>query len=122
MSKRFGKGRVPGCDCEKNYTCRKCMAERKPYFFTTSDTNIKLKRKRMENGLMKTDWTIEKVKKELPTINVKLPDDRIVTGYVKGRCLDFARVHTNVTGYSEPVQVSWNTIANCLNNNRPIIY
>lgn len=25
MSKRFGKKRVPGCECTESFTCRKCL-------------------------------------------------------------------------------------------------
>lgn len=34
MSKRFGKKRVPGCQCTYNFTCGPCLAVRAPWFNT----------------------------------------------------------------------------------------
>jgi hypothetical protein len=28
--KRFGKARVPGCECTYNFTCRACLADAAP--------------------------------------------------------------------------------------------
>jgi hypothetical protein len=34
MSKKFGKARVPECQCEYNYTCGPCLAAAPPLVFT----------------------------------------------------------------------------------------
>ena len=34
MSKRFGKKRVPNCECTGSSTCRPCLEHAPPYFFT----------------------------------------------------------------------------------------
>lgn len=36
MSKRFGKSRVPGCECTTRFTCRPCLCAVKPPIFTPS--------------------------------------------------------------------------------------
>lgn len=36
MSKRFGKARVPGCECTPRFTCGRCLRAAPPYFFTPS--------------------------------------------------------------------------------------
>lgn len=37
MSKRFGKARVPGCECTERFTCSPCLRAAPPYFFTPSE-------------------------------------------------------------------------------------
>jgi hypothetical protein len=34
MSKRFGKARVPGCQCDTSFTCGPCLKAPPSYFFT----------------------------------------------------------------------------------------
>lgn len=57
-------------------------------------------------------WTIERVKQELPDVWCKRPDGSIILAAVRGRKLDFAHVHTSNGGMAE---VAWSTIANVLN-------
>ena len=64
-------------------------------------------------------WTIDRVKEELPFVQVNLNGD-ISNGAVFGRQLQFARVAHMKTGMV--CDVAWSTIVNCLNGNRPIIF
>ena len=59
--------------------------------------------------------SIYTVKLNLPTVKVKV-NEKIVTGKVTGRMLDFATVIVNGVNY----EFSWQTIANALNNDRPL--
>jgi len=34
---RFGRGRVPGCECESNRTCGACLRAAPPWHYTLSD-------------------------------------------------------------------------------------
>lgn len=36
MSRRYGKKRVPGCQCESNYTCGPCLQAAPPWHNTPS--------------------------------------------------------------------------------------
>jgi len=68
-----------------------------------------------------SEWTVHRVREELPDVQIMLWDGRRIAGSVHGRELPFARVHS-----LEPTlppmhwEVSWSTLANCLNNNRPV--
>jgi len=66
-------------------------------------------------------WTVEKVKEELPEIQVRLPMGETVTGHVRGRKKNFATIHLE-GNVLDPFECRWKTIANCLNNNKPVIY
>ena len=62
-------------------------------------------------------WNEETVKELLPDIQVMLPDGEIVRCQIGGRLLPFAGVY----GYKcINVQAAWDTIAHCLNNDRPL--
>ncbi len=71
---------------------------------------------------MKTDWTADDVKRELPLVQVRLPSGKrhgdIVPATVSGRRNGFASV-TIDSGAS--FEFAWSTIARCLNGNRPLI-
>lgn len=36
--KRFGKRRVPGCECDTNYTCGPCLRDAPPPIFTGTES------------------------------------------------------------------------------------
>ena len=59
--------------------------------------------------------SIYTVKLNLPEVNVKV-GNKIVTGKVTGRMLDFATVIVNGVNH----EFAWQTIANALNNNKPL--
>ncbi len=40
MSKRFGKYRVPGCQCTLLFTCKPCLSEAPPYFYTSDNGTV----------------------------------------------------------------------------------
>lgn len=63
-------------------------------------------------------WTIERVKEELPKVQVKMNAKLIVTGKVAGRRLNFASVYVGDVFVGE---YAWQTIANALNNNKPLL-
>ena len=67
---------------------------------------------------METMWTIDRVKAELPNVEVRTNDGRIVSAMLRGRTLPFAVVHT---AYDESFEVAWETVAHCLNSHKPII-
>lgn len=64
------------------------------------------------------DWTVEKVKQDLPPVTVKLESGKIVAGTVSGRRNKYPTVHTkcNQTGW----EFGWGTVVRALNNNRPL--
>jgi hypothetical protein len=63
-------------------------------------------------------WTPERVKEELPDVQVRLADRRtIVTGNVRGRKLQFAVVYLPDDRREE---FAWSTLANSLNNGTPL--
>lgn len=62
--------------------------------------------------------TIETVKSELPKVQVKTMSGKIVEGSVTGRRNKFATVYISSEVSHE---FSWQTIANALNNNRPLL-
>lgn len=63
-------------------------------------------------------WTVERVKSDLPLVEVI--DERGVrhVGTVRGRKLPHAMVYWN--GWQRGEEWAWATIANALNNNRPL--
>ena len=65
-------------------------------------------------------WTIEKVKSELPDVKVKI-DGKIYTGEVRGRLNDFATVTVFFLSPGTMFTYSWETITRALNNNKPLL-
>ncbi len=72
-------------------------------------------------------WTVEGVKRELPNVLVKI-GKKTVTGRISGRLNQFATVSVTNTGTLHSGsqvfldwQVSWATLAHCLNNGRAVI-
>jgi hypothetical protein len=61
-------------------------------------------------------WTAAKVRDELPDVQVKV-GKTVYTGKVRGRKNAFAGVHWGPTSSAE---WAWQTIANALNNGRPL--
>ena len=59
-------------------------------------------------------WTKERVRRELPDIQVRHTNGEVRTGFITGR--------DNLFGTVAPVmvEVSWATLAHCLNQNRPV--
>jgi len=69
--------------------------------------------------LRKTDWTIERVKDELPDVKVYIEKQRkTVVCALRGRKLEYAVVFGPDGGRWE---YSWNQIVNALANDRPLI-
>lgn len=64
-------------------------------------------------------WTIESVKSELPNVKVKPVSGPNKIGVVRGRKNKFATVLV-ADGPFSGFEVAWDTIVNCLNNDRPI--
>ena len=63
-------------------------------------------------------YTIETVKRDLPKVKVQIGKNKIVEANVSGRKNQFASVWTRDN--QEGWQFSWQTIVNCLNNDRPL--
>jgi hypothetical protein len=61
-------------------------------------------------------WTAAKVREELPDVQVKV-GKVIYNARVRGRKNQFATIFW---GPSYSAEFAWQTIANCLNNNRPL--
>jgi hypothetical protein len=63
-------------------------------------------------------WTIESVKEQLPKVQVRLEDGRIVHANICGRRNKFATVwcESNQAGW----EFAWVTIVRCLNEDRPL--
>jgi hypothetical protein len=57
------------------------------------------------------------------TVKLQLPDGSIVDGTVYGTGL-FAKITwlDKTLGWMKPIEAGWETVARCLNNNRPVIY
>lgn len=64
-----------------------------------------------------TPWTADRVKDELPDITVTF-SGKVYDGVVVGRLNKFASVYAG--GSIAPVEVAWETIADCLNKGVPI--
>ncbi len=60
--------------------------------------------------------SIYTIKRDLPEVKVKVKN-KLVTGKVTGRMLDFATVIVNGANY----EFAWSTIANALNNDKPLL-
>lgn len=69
-------------------------------------------------GVKRGEWTAELVREHLPDVLVVLAGDEVVSGFVSGRELPFARVGPRSIGFS--VEVSWSTVAHCLNQGVPV--
>jgi hypothetical protein len=74
-----------------------------------------------------TTWTAASVRRELPAIGVKI-GKKTVTGRISGRLNQFATVSVTNMGTLHSGsqvfadwQVSWDTLAHCLNTGRPVI-
>ena len=73
-------------------------------------------------------WTASKVRDELPQVLVRIGKN-VVTGRTSGRLNAFATVsvtnestlHRNSQLFMDK-EVAWETVANCLNNNRPVVF
>lgn len=68
--------------------------------------------------------TIEQIKEKLPDVKVKI-GDKIHTGHVRGRLMDFA--HVWVLGVPTPnsqcsQEYSWETIQRAVETGRPLIF
>lgn len=53
-------------------------------------------------------------------VNVRLGDGSIVKGNITGRLMDFAHVSWQDKNCNLGVEVAWETLVNCFNNNRPV--
>ena len=60
--------------------------------------------------------SIYTVKRDLPDVKIKI-DGKVVTGKVRGRMEDFATVWSGNANY----EYAWQTIANALNNDKPLL-
>lgn len=69
----------------------------------------------------KSNWTAEKVRQELPDVKI-VYNNNTHMGYVRGRRNIFASVFFYANGHPLECECSWETIANCLNNSKPIRY
>ena len=90
---------------------------------------IKAQNKRMPDAMVAVlnpqAWTVARVKDELPDVKVMVgprQNNAIVTGQVRGRKMDFPRVYFTVNGIENSAEWAWQTIADCLNNDRPLRY
>jgi hypothetical protein len=61
-------------------------------------------------------WTATKVREELPDVQVKV-GKTVYAAKVRGRKNAFASV---LWGQTSSAEFAWQTIANCLNNERPL--
>ena len=64
-------------------------------------------------------WTAARVRDELPDVKIDF-NGRIYPAIVRGRLCEFAGVIVPETGLR--CDVAWETVAHCLNANRPILY
>jgi hypothetical protein len=64
-------------------------------------------------------WTAAKVREELPQVQIHL-NGRVFNANVSGRRNAFATVWTREPGFEFSVDVSWNTLARCLNSGHPV--
>jgi hypothetical protein len=69
------------------------------------------------------EWNIDRVQKELPKVQLKLPDGSIHEDTVYGDGL-YAKITwpDKALGWMKPIEVCWDVVVNCLNENRPVIY
>lgn len=75
-------------------------------------------RKEIEETLCRDcRWDAQRVREELPEVLVKIGNE-VHKGKVYGRKLGFASI--SITA-SHNVSAAWETVAHCLNHNRPII-
>lgn len=68
-----------------------------------------------------TVWTPERVREDLPDVQVRLADRKtIVKGSVRGRRNEFATVFLTIGGNEVREEFAWSTISRCLNNRTPL--
>jgi hypothetical protein len=72
-------------------------------------------------------WTVELVKTQRPKVKVKVRPEKphkeqIVEGEVRSDPEGFAMISIKWYGVTVNFQAAWQTVANCLNNNRAILY
>mgnify|MGYP001558776731 CR=1 FL=1 len=60
--------------------------------------------------------SIYTVKRDLPNVKIKI-GNKIVTGQVRGRMEHFATIWSGEANY----EFAWQTIANALNNDKPLL-
>lgn len=69
---------------------------------------------------MNQEWTVERVKQELPDVTILIKEGMVAKKYlavVVGRRNAFATVRVP---NGMDIEFAWETIANALNNNRPL--
>ena len=73
-------------------------------------------------------WTAKQVRDQLPNVVVRI-GKKVVTGRVSGRLNAFATVSVTNEGTLHSgsqlfmdKEVAWQTVANCLNNERPVVF
>jgi hypothetical protein len=66
------------------------------------------------------NWTITKVKDELPPVKVRGANGKLFDGYVIGRLNQFATVVVNSDAGTATFEFAWGTIANALNAGRTL--
>ena len=60
------------------------------------------------------EWTVKKVKDELPNVSILLKDGRVETGWVGGKAEAFGVVF--IPSMAVGIEFSWSTIAKALND------
>ena len=63
------------------------------------------------------EWTTDTVKRDLPDVTLRRPDRSLVVARLGGRRKPFAQALTPNGG---SVEVSWSTVASCLNRGVPV--
>jgi ethanolamine utilization microcompartment shell protein EutS len=66
--------------------------------------------------------SIDQVKQDLPNVRVKLPNGRIIVGYLSGRQRSFAHVIADRgNGWESIGEWSWVSVTNAVNAGRPLL-
>lgn len=68
-----------------------------------------------------TNWTVSKVKEELPNVKVS-HNGRTCNGVIVGSELPFVYVIVRGRHYDLSAIFRWTTIAHCLNEDKPLIF
>ena len=63
MSRRYGKARVPNCQCEARFTCGPCLAAAPPYHFTPNTPSERLARATADLEAMDEDDSLYTAKR-----------------------------------------------------------